>query len=159
MPIPRRAVLVALATILFPLGVIAQSTVTVVSAASFAPRISPDSIATAFGTNLATGAQSGTLDANGQLSTSLLGTSLEVNGVPAGLFFVSSGQINFLVPKGAQPGTATVVVKSSTSGNGSTGTVSVANAAPALFLTPDTRPDRAAILNAVTISRDPFLVT
>jgi hypothetical protein len=39
MPIPRRGALTALTTILFPLGVAAQSTLSVVSAARFAAQI------------------------------------------------------------------------------------------------------------------------
>jgi len=110
--------------------------VTGVSAASFvgspAP-LAPDSIVAAFGTELATG----TLAATAQpLPTSLLGTTVTVNGIAAPLFFVSPGQVNFLVPPAATPGEAQVVI-TSTMGNGdqvvSRGQIMVAGSAPAIF--------------------------
>src|SRR5277367_1480693 len=67
----------------------------VVSAASYAQPISPGSIAAIFGSNLATAPLSAL---GSQLSTTLGGVSVTVNGVKAPLFFVSPGQINFQVP-------------------------------------------------------------
>ncbi len=108
-----------------------------VSAASFtgspAP-MAPNSIVAAFGTQLATG----TLEATpGQpLPTTLLTTTVTVNGTPAQLFFVSPGQINLLIPSGVPAGNRTVVV-TSTLGNGdqivSSGQLNIASTAPAIF--------------------------
>src|SRR5262245_64539301 len=62
--------------------------VTTVSAASYAPVVSPDSIAAAFGSRLATQ----TASATGQpLPTNLAGTTVRVNGPLAPLVFVSPG--------------------------------------------------------------------
>src|SRR5581483_1856676 len=106
--------------------------VTSTDAAGFKTSIAPESIAAAFGTKLA----SQTVVASGTtLPTSLDGTSVYVNGVAARLFFVSQGQINFLVPEGTSNGLgtpATVVVRAS-DGTVSQGTVAVGNVAPGIF--------------------------
>ena len=70
--------------------------VTSVSAASFVgspAALAPNSITAAFGTQLANGTQVATTQ---PLPTSLLNTSVTVNGVAAQLFFVSPGQVNYL---------------------------------------------------------------
>lgn len=101
----------------------------IVSAASFTPLLAPEAIAAAFGANLATqmAAAGGPV-----LPTNLAGTTVQVNGTPAQLFFVSPNQINFLIPAGTPAGVATVTI---TSGNGtvSTGTIQISQAAPAVF--------------------------
>ena len=110
--------------------------VTSVSAASYIGQqspLAPGSIVAAFGSLLATG----TLAAPSQpLPTSLLSSSVTVNGVAAPLFFVSSNQVNYQLPPGTAPGDATVVVRS-IQPNGdeivSTGTVKVAPTAPSIF--------------------------
>ncbi len=106
-----------------------QATVATVSAASFASTLTPDGIASAFGSNLATQF----LVATSQpLPTNLGGTTVRVNGQLASLFFVSPNQVNYLIPANTPAGAQPVVV---TSGNGavSTGTVNVTNVAPAIF--------------------------
>jgi len=106
------------------------SAVVSVSAASYLPAtLAAGSITAAFGVNLATGTQAAT---SIPLPTSLAGTSVQVNGVLAPLFFVSPGQINYQIPDGTVPGLATVTV---TSGSGivSTGTMQIAAVAPGLF--------------------------
>jgi uncharacterized protein (TIGR03437 family) len=102
-----------------------------VSAASFAGSIplAANEIVAGFGTGLA----QNTLAASAvPLPTSLDGTSVFVNGVAAGLFFVSPNQINYLVPAGTANGAATVTVRR----NGvdiAQGTPNVETAAPGLF--------------------------
>lgn len=106
-----------------------------VSAASFSnAAFAPDTIIAAFGTNLATGRQTATTQ---PLPTTLLGTTVSVRDATgttrnAPLFFVSSGQVNFIVPAGTATGSATITV---TSGNGSqaVGTVQIERVAPGLF--------------------------
>lgn len=116
-----------------------QSTVSVttVSAASFeGVVVAPDSIVSSFGENLATQ----TLVASDtdpstpgiQLPTQLAGTVVEVNNRRAGLFFVSPGQINYVLPAATETGTANVVVKSG-GGTTSTGSVQVARTVPSIF--------------------------
>src|ERR1017187_173381 len=100
-------------------GLVANSTVraqstpfAVVSAASYRPggAVAPDSLASLFGVNLAGPTASAILDQTGQLPTQLAGTSVEVNGEAASLLYVSSSQINFVVPGDAATGTANVLV-------------------------------------------------
>src|SRR5262245_3863244 len=111
--------------------------VSTVSAASFLgspTTIAKNSIVAAFGTQLATGAQAAT---PGQpLPTTLLSTSVTVNDTLAQLFYVSPGQINYLVPPNIADGDAQVVV-TMTAGNGdqiiSSGQMKIAPFTPAIF--------------------------
>jgi len=100
----------------------------VVNAASFAPQISPGSLATVFGTNFAlTNA-----GAKPPYPTSLAGVSISVNGQAAPILFVTPNQVNFQVPWETALGSATVTV--SVNGGASNGlTVPVLGAAPGLF--------------------------
>jgi uncharacterized protein (TIGR03437 family) len=109
--------------------------VTSVSAASFlGDALATESIAAAFGQNLATSVQvSTTLP----LPTQLAGTTVRVrdaSGVErlAPLFFVAPTQVNFEVPPSTASGAATITI---TSGDGSisTGIVNIASVAPGLF--------------------------
>ena len=106
-----------------------------VSSASYrGTELTSESIASIFGQSLATAtAVAGTAT----LPTSLAGTSVKVrdsagNERLAPLFFVSSGQINFLIPAGTTLGTATLTV---TSGSGalSEGTINIVTLAPGLY--------------------------
>jgi|GEM_PF-1796776 len=123
--------------------------VVTVDAASYQPTLSANGIASAFGTQLATQTVIATdADPNTpgiQLPTSLGGTTVEINGVRAGLFFVSAGQINFLIPAGVASGTASVVVRS---GDGvvSQGTLAIATAAPTIFTSTQSGSGAAAAL-------------
>ncbi|MFZ4793214.1 MAG: IPT/TIG domain-containing protein [Blastocatellia bacterium] len=114
--------------------------VTTVSAASYAggqSPLAPGSIVAAFGTLLATG----TLAASSQpLPTSLLNTTVTVNGISAQIFFVSAGQINYLLPAGLPAGLTdgeSEVVVTAVQPNGdeivSRGTVRIAPTAPSIF--------------------------
>jgi uncharacterized protein (TIGR03437 family) len=120
----------------FVLKISETLTVTSVSAASFdadAP-VAANSIASAFGPDLAPGTEQATTR---PLPSELLGVRVNViDSVgfsrSAPLFFVSPQQINFLVPEGSTPGNATVEV----SRDGKViarGTVMVQAVAPALF--------------------------
>ena len=73
----------------------------IVNAATGLPgSFSPNVIASIYGTNLAWSTHAITAAdlVNGALPTSLAGVSVFVNNQVSGLFFVSPGQINFLVP-------------------------------------------------------------
>lgn len=83
-----------------------------VSNADSGYRIAPESIAVAYGQNLASSIAA---TASTTLPTTLGGVSVTVTdsaGVarPAGLFYVSPGQIDYLVPAGGAPGMATVTI-------------------------------------------------
>jgi uncharacterized protein (TIGR03437 family) len=106
-----------------------------VNAASFSATgtVAPDSIAAAFGVDLANTTDS----AAGTLGTTLGGTTVSVADsagtvLPASLFFVSPGQVNFAVPAGLASGTGTILI---TSGDGtfSSGPVTIAPVAPGIF--------------------------
>lgn len=116
---------------------VSSTAVATVSAASFeSTPVAPDSIVAAFGTQLATQTTNASdADPNTpgiQLPTQLAGTTVEVNGRRAGLFFVSSSQINYVIPPETEDGTVNVVVKSG-DGTISNGTVQIARVAPAIF--------------------------
>jgi len=109
--------------------------VTTVSAASYeAGAIAPGSIASAFGTMLATGV----VVANTLPLPTILGNTMvtvtDSMGAsrPAELFFVSPGQVNFLVDSQTAAGQATVTVQSG-DGTISVGLFEVKNVAPAIF--------------------------
>src|SRR3984957_20443981 len=136
-----------------------QQVLSVVSAANNQPVISPNSLATIYGANLAQGAASAQVDASGALPTAIGGTSVSIGGKPAQLLYVSPSQINLLVPSNTPLGSATVSVSSPTSQTPATGTVPVALTSPGLFTVPCLRPSRGAVLNGVTFSPEPFQAT
>ena len=109
--------------------------VSAVSAASFTSgSLAGDSIAALFGTGLASGTVSASTST---LPTTLGGVQLQITDSlgstrNAPLFFVSPTQINFQVPTGTAPGSATVNVLLNGSITGS-GNVTIANVAPGLF--------------------------
>src|SRR5205085_6231361 len=85
---------------------------TVQPAAAPGPSVAPDSIASLFGNNLS----SQTAHASGvPLPGTLAGVALKVKDSAgaersASLIFVAPTQINFVVPQGTAPGTATITV-------------------------------------------------
>jgi uncharacterized protein (TIGR03437 family) len=117
-----------------------ERTVATVSAASFdGAALSSEAIAAAFGERLATttAVAPSVPGCPACLPTELAGTIVKVKdsaGIerPASLFFVSPGQINYLMPKAMATGRASVTV---TSGDGTVavGTVKIAAVAPGLF--------------------------
>ncbi len=106
-----------------------------VSAASYrGTELTSESIASAFGQNLATATAKASTS---PLPTTLAGTTVRVRDSAgterlAPLFFVSSEQINFLVPAGTALGTATLTVANS-SGTLSEGTINIVTLVPGLF--------------------------
>lgn len=116
---------------------ISATPVSTVSAASFeSVSVAPDSIVSAFGVQLATQtvvASDADPSVPGvQLPTQLAGTTVEVNGRRAGLFFVSASQVNYLMPAETETGAANVVVKSG-DGTISNGAVQIVQVAPSVF--------------------------
>lgn len=121
-----------------------------VSSAGYEPVLAPNSLASIFGSGLATSTAIAELNSEGQLPTLLAGTTVQVNGKDAPLLYVSPQQINFLVPDGTSTGVAEIAVLRGSGSNALTGTVQVSGAAPGLF--------DGAVLNAVTQTLSPFLV-
>ncbi|HMV46210.1 MAG TPA: Ig-like domain-containing protein, partial [Blastocatellia bacterium] len=109
-------------------AIVQNSAATIVSAAgNEADALAPDSLATAYGERLAT-----QTDIAATPQTSLAGTTVTVAGIAAKLLFASPGQINFLIPAGTQPGSATVRI-SAADGAVSEGTINISPVAPAIF--------------------------
>ncbi|HZS06909.1 MAG TPA: pre-peptidase C-terminal domain-containing protein [Blastocatellia bacterium] len=106
--------------------------VTTVSAASYQQQVplAPESITAAFGTNMAAGLGIAT---SVPLPTTLNNVTVTVNNIPAGLFFVSPQQVNYVIPKEVTPGPATVVVRRGDNGVTSQGTINVSKVSPSLF--------------------------
>ncbi len=106
-----------------------------VSAASnLGPTLASSSIASAYGVNLSTGIES----ASAPNQTALAGSRVDLIDasnriVPAPLFFVSPGQVNYLVPPGLRDGPIRVNITSA-SGLFSSGDFAQARIAPGLFL-------------------------
>lgn len=111
--------------------------VSTVPAASFEPlALAPGSIAASFGGQLATQTLvASDADQNQpgiQLPTQLAGTTVEVNGRRAGLFFVSPGQVNYVIPAATESGQANVVIRSG-DGTASNGSMTIAQVSPGIF--------------------------
>ncbi len=79
----------------------------VVDSAGYGPRVAPGSLASLFGTNLASGTASA---AAFPLLTAMSGASVSVAGTPAPLLYVSPTQINFQVPSATASGDVELVV-------------------------------------------------
>lgn len=118
----------------------------VVNAASFTGAVSPGSLATIFGTGFAARP-----DYAGHLPLldDLGGVSVAVNGVYSPMLYADSGQINFQVPFEAQPGSATLLVRSPL-GMSLEYPLTIAAAAPGIFQTNGNR--------AVTTGFGPVIV-
>jgi uncharacterized protein (TIGR03437 family) len=138
-------------------GQTTSATVTVVSAASYAPGIAPDSLAAVFGQALAGRVVVAELDARGHLPVTLDGTQVTINGRPAPLVFVSPLQINCLVPSATEIGEATVIVTSSSTATAQ-GKLRVQQTAPGIFTLDGSGKGVGAMLNAQTFLQGPFRV-
>jgi uncharacterized protein (TIGR03437 family) len=118
----------------------------VVNAASFAPPgnpVSPGQFVTLFGTGLAKSNQT----AAPPYPATLNGVVVLVNNKQAPLYFVSSGQINALIPYSTQGPAATIVVQNG-GVNSNTVTVPVAATAPGVYSLDQSGGGPGAILHA-----------
>lgn len=130
----------------------AQPLVVVSSATFQIGPVAPESLASAFGANLATVAEAAS---ETPLPTSLGGTTVTIRdsaGVErqAQLVYVSAGQVNLLLPPGLAPGLATVTVRS---GDGTTtsGVVEIRALEAGLF---SVNSNRLAAANLLRVSAD-----
>jgi uncharacterized protein (TIGR03437 family) len=117
----------------------------VVNAASSAPAgnpISPGEFVTLYGSGLAKSDQTATPP----YPASLNGVSVLINNKPAPVRFVSSGQLNVLVPFATTGPTATIVVNNGVNSN--TVTVPVATTSPGIFTIDQSGSGGGAILHA-----------
>lgn len=100
--------------------------------------VAPGSVVSIFGTSLAASLSPGDTI---PLSNTIAGTSVTFNGVPAGLYFVSDGQVNAqlpwdVLPPGVASGTVNAVVTTA-SGSSAPMAVQVAAVAPGVFSIPN----------------------
>jgi uncharacterized protein (TIGR03437 family) len=105
------------------------------AATQTAEPLAPNTIATLYGTNLSwdTYAAQASDISNQDLPTQLEGVTVLVNGIPSNLFYVSPGQINFLMPYGIVASSAVVqVVRQGAAGPAVT--IPMAVTAPAFFV-------------------------
>jgi uncharacterized protein (TIGR03437 family) len=107
-----------------------------VNAASFAGPLAPGAIAAAFGAGLCTKLESAQVV---PLPTNLAGTKVLVTdsrgvGHAAPLFFVSPGQVNYLIPEQAALGEAQITITNA-SGAVSRGDLQLVGSSPAIFTT------------------------
>jgi uncharacterized protein (TIGR03437 family) len=105
------------------------SITSIVNAASFKPAYAPGSIAAVFGSHLAPLAMSAS---NVPLPTSLAGVSATVNGIPAPLYYLSSGQLNIQIPY-ETPANTTATLSINNNGLVASQSFTVSRAAPAIF--------------------------
>lgn len=98
------------------------------------------------------------------LPTELNGVSLEINGAAAGLYFVSAGEIHFVVPPGLLPNTGTNTYPVVINNNGSVirSTIQILPAQPDIFTSTSGAGGRAAVFNVtnpLVETAEPFTVT
>jgi uncharacterized protein (TIGR03437 family) len=104
------------------------------AATQLSQTLAPNTIATLYGTNLSYSTHAVTAAdlSMGVLPTTLEQVTVSVNGIPANLYYVSPGQINFLIPYTITTPTAAIhVLRQGTVGP--TVTVPLAIAAPGFF--------------------------
>jgi uncharacterized protein (TIGR03437 family) len=128
-----------------------------VSAASYTAPVAGDSIATAFGNNLASGTTLARFDAQGNLPVTLGGALVTVGGQPARLISASPTQVSFIMPALA-PGQFDVVV-STDAGGAAVGNVNISSVAPGVFSYAMNGRGEGVMVNGVTGARGPFAVT
>jgi len=119
----------------------------IVNGASFNASVAGGSIGSVFGTNLAS---SQSFASSVPLPTTLGGVSVQINGIPAPLFYVSPVQINFQVPwelLGQSQASITVTVAGVTS---TAQAVNIAAFAPGLFAMNSQGTGQGAVLIAAT---------
>ena len=135
--------------------------ITILNGASFGKEpsttkaVAPDSIAVATGGALANSTQQSQKLPNGTFPTNVGGTTVTVNGRAAQIFFVSPGQVNFLVPAQTEIGTADVVITNSENFT-SRGSVPILRAAPGVFTKSGDGSGPGVILNSDTLLEGPF---
>jgi uncharacterized repeat protein (TIGR01451 family) len=117
--------------------------------------VAPDSIAMATGGALANSTQQPQKLPNGTFPTNVGGTTVTVNGRASQIFFVSPGQVNFLVPAQTEIGTADVVITNSENFT-SRGTVPTLRSAPGVFSKSGEGTGPGVILNSDTLMEGPF---
>ena len=118
-------------------------------ASDIAGPISPGEIISIYGTNIGPAVPAGlVITPQGTVATTLSNTQVTFDGIAAPLIYVSSGQINAIVPYEITPGRGTTSVVVSTNGMVSPAVVlQVAATAPGVFTAGQSGSGQGAILN------------
>lgn len=127
----------------------------VLSAPAYRNVVSADSVATAFGVDLSSETAHGVVNAAGLLPRKLADVVVSVDGRAAQLIYVSTWQINFVVPGGVDIGTAEVIVYLNDV-IVATGSVLVEAVAPGFFASDGSGTGPGAIENSTTFSSGPW---
>ena len=143
-------------------GVLKADTLRVVSAASGASALAPGAIASVLGTNLANSTESSRTQPPPQTVGGVSVIVKDSAGVsrPAAIYFVSPGQINFVMPEGMTSGTASITIQNS-GASAVTTSADIGVVAPALF-TVDASGMGAAAATGIRIvagRAEPFVVS
>jgi len=126
------------------------------SAASYGGQVSPGSLAALFGAGLSEVTEVGQPNRLGAWPRELAGVRVEVDGLTAGLLFISPGQINFAVPPNTALGTVGVAVKDANGGVLAVGAMEVTATAPAVFSSDSSGSGLVLAFNRWTQERGPF---
>lgn len=128
--------------------------VAVNAAAPQSVNIAPGSIASIHGAALALKTEAAEFN-GGELPLELAGTTVTVNGHAARAFYVSAGEVVFVVPSGLANGPAQFLV---TNGDGlqSQADAMISSAAPGVFTVASDGRGEAIILNSDTLTPAPF---
>jgi uncharacterized protein (TIGR03437 family) len=109
--------------------------------------LAPGELISIFGMGIGAAPAGFTLDAKGNLPTTIGGTQVLINSKPAPLLYVSASQVNAIVPYGVgASGTATIQVVSNGLPSATWG-IPVAASAPAIFAVDSNGVGQAAVLN------------
>ncbi len=117
------------------------------AASSTQGSVAPGEIVTVFGNNLGPAAAVGAVAVNGVITTSLGGVTASFDGTPAPLLYVSSAQINAIVPFAVAGKSSTRVQINYGGGAVLTASLAVASAAPGIFTADSSGTGQAAALN------------
>jgi uncharacterized protein (TIGR03437 family) len=120
----------------------------VVSAASLQPAISPGEVVSIFGANIGTPPVSSQYDYTGLFPTTLGNTTVTFGGTPAPLLYVSTTQINAVVPFEVAGQKNVDVVVTHDSVAAPSVAVPIVDTSPAIFTTTQTGKGQGAIQNA-----------
>jgi uncharacterized protein (TIGR03437 family) len=122
---------------------------TILNAASFTPgAVAPGELVSLFGTNIGPTTPVGLTNTSGMVPTTLGNTMVTFDGVPAPLIYVSSGQVNAIVPYEIAGRVTTNVVVSRNGVASMSLQQRVVDTSPAIFSATQTGNGQGAILNA-----------
>ena len=117
----------------------------VLNGASFEPAVAPGSLVAVYGKGLANASAS---SPGLPLGTSLSGTTVQVNGIAAGLYYVSDTQVNAVIPPETPLGGSVPVVVTSGGVSSQPFRIRVEQCAPAVFTRAGNGTGRATVFSA-----------